>query len=288
MEGPAGRGPRPPRRSGWGSFGVCLAAVLVASARAAPAQESCVAGGRADPDSAGGRADSASAGRWYRGSLHTHSLWSDGDEFPELVFDGYRRNGYHFVALTDHNVLPGETRWMAVAEAEGRGASMERYHRAMGDDWIETRIRDSVPEFRLRPPGEFASRFEEPGRFLIVPGEEISDAFEGVQVHLNGLNLAGTILPQGGAGVGEVLSNDVAAVREHGRETGREVYAQANHPNFEWAIDAGDLAGLEGVDPEGPASFEVYNGHWTISSRMNANAPVEGETERAWTPPVAP
>lgn len=27
--------------------------------------------------------------RWWKGNLHTHSLWSDGDQFPEVVVDWY-------------------------------------------------------------------------------------------------------------------------------------------------------------------------------------------------------
>src|SRR4051812_44910849 len=43
--------------------------------------------------------------RWYKGNLHTHSLWSDGDDFPEMIADWYRARGYDFLALSDHNVL---------------------------------------------------------------------------------------------------------------------------------------------------------------------------------------
>jgi len=43
--------------------------------------------------------------RWWKGNLHTHSLWSDGDQFPEVVVDWYVRHGYQFLALSDHNVL---------------------------------------------------------------------------------------------------------------------------------------------------------------------------------------
>ena len=28
--------------------------------------------------------------RWWKGNLHTHSLWSDGDDFPEMIVDWYR------------------------------------------------------------------------------------------------------------------------------------------------------------------------------------------------------
>ena len=43
--------------------------------------------------------------RWFKGNLHTHSYWSDGDEFPEMIMDWYKDRGYDFVALTDHNIL---------------------------------------------------------------------------------------------------------------------------------------------------------------------------------------
>lgn len=47
----------------------------------------------------------APAPRWWKGNLHTHTLWSDGDDFPEMVAEWYRTRGYNFLALSDHNVL---------------------------------------------------------------------------------------------------------------------------------------------------------------------------------------
>ena len=40
--------------------------------------------------------------QWFKGNLHTHTLWSDGDDFPEMVADWYRQHDYNFLALTDH------------------------------------------------------------------------------------------------------------------------------------------------------------------------------------------
>ena len=34
---------------------------------------------------------SAAEARWWKGNLHTHSLWSDGDDYPEMIADWYRR-----------------------------------------------------------------------------------------------------------------------------------------------------------------------------------------------------
>ncbi|RYF95469.1 MAG: histidinol-phosphatase, partial [Chitinophagaceae bacterium] len=25
--------------------------------------------------------------KWYKGNTHTHSLWSDGNDFPEMIMD---------------------------------------------------------------------------------------------------------------------------------------------------------------------------------------------------------
>src|SRR4051794_5106800 len=43
------------------------------------------------------------APRWWKGNLHTHTLWSDGDDFPEMVAEWYRTHDYNFLALSDHN-----------------------------------------------------------------------------------------------------------------------------------------------------------------------------------------
>ena len=43
--------------------------------------------------------------RWFKGNIHTHTNQSDGDESPEKVVRWYRRHGYDFLVLTDHNHL---------------------------------------------------------------------------------------------------------------------------------------------------------------------------------------
>ncbi len=42
------------------------------------------------------------AGRFYRGNLHAHSTNSDGRLTPAQVVELYRRQGYDFIAVTDH------------------------------------------------------------------------------------------------------------------------------------------------------------------------------------------
>lgn len=40
---------------------------------------------------------------WYKGNLHTHTTFSDGDTDPEEVINWYKEHGYDFLALSDHN-----------------------------------------------------------------------------------------------------------------------------------------------------------------------------------------
>jgi len=42
---------------------------------------------------------------WFRGNTHTHSTLSDGDWPPERVIAYYQERGYHFLAMTDHEVF---------------------------------------------------------------------------------------------------------------------------------------------------------------------------------------
>ena len=43
--------------------------------------------------------------KWFKGNLHTHTTKSDGDAEPEKVARWYRRHGYDFLVISDHNHL---------------------------------------------------------------------------------------------------------------------------------------------------------------------------------------
>ena len=113
--------------------------------------------------------------RWYKGNTHTHTLWSDGNDFPEMVVDWYHQRGYDFLALSDHNVLSEGERWMAINEVTERvrgddGDVLGKYRRRFGDEWVEVRSLDGVEEVRLKTLAEFRPRFEQEGRFPSDPG----------------------------------------------------------------------------------------------------------------------
>lgn len=214
--------------------------------------------------------------RWWKGNLHTHTFWSDGDDFPEMVAERYREREYNFLALTDHNVLAQGIRFMKASEIEKRGGDqvIEKYRAKFGSSWVETRGEGDSLEVRLKPFDEFRALVEERGKFLLIPAEEISDKAEGVPVHINASNIRDAIQPLGGSTVRDAITNNLRQVEEQAKEAGREILAHLNHPNFGWAITAEDLAHVV-TD----RFFEVYNGHPGVNQQGDAQRPSVG---RLW------
>lgn len=222
--------------------------------------------------------DSRSAARWWKGNLHTHSLWSDGDQFPEMIADWYRERDYHFLALTDHNVLSEGARWMSLKTIVKRSDDgiLQRYRERFGDAWVQTRKHPKTEdvEVRLKPLDEFRYLLEEREKFILIPAEEISDKSEGKPVHINATNLAEAIAPVGGDTVRQTIENNLRAILLHEKEHGREVLPHVNHPNFHYAVTAEDLAAVVSE-----RFFEVYNGHPGVNHLGDKDHP---SIERMW------
>jgi hypothetical protein len=214
-------------------------------------------------------AERADGPHWYRGNLHAHTLWSDGDDYPEMVADWYRGHGYQFLALTDHDVLPAQERWVdAGAGAEGAQAYAKLVARFPG--WVEERQAAGHREVRLRRFDEVAAKLAQPGRFLLLSGEEISASHGTASVHLNAINLGATVAARPGADVAAVVANNLAAARAQARP-GQPVLVHANHPNFTYALTAEQLAPVRDL-----RLLEVYNGHPTSADAGDvAHPPVE-------------
>lgn len=198
----------------------------------------------------------APAARWYKGNLHTHSFWSDGDDFPEMIMGWYKKNGYQFVALTDHNILAKGEKWIGMAADTLYRNTFARYLARYGDQWVKYQEDSGRLSVRLKTLEEYRPLFEEEEKFLIIQSEEITDRFENKHLHLNATNLEELIEPQGGNSVVEVLQNNIDAVRRRREETGKPTIVHINHPNFHYSISLEDMIALEGEQ-----FFEVFNGH---------------------------
>ena len=205
----------------------------------------------------------AAAGQqWYRGNLHTHSHWSDGDDYLEMIALWYREHGYHFLAFTDHNVLANTERWIDVKASSGGLAAFKKL-KARFPEWVRERISaEGKLEVRLRTFQEIANQFNEPGKFQLIQGEEISDSFEKLPVHLCAANILEVIAPMKGSSMMDTIQNNVRAVLVQREKSGQPMMVHLNHPNFGYAITAEDLMGVRGE-----RFFEVYNGHPSVRNR---------------------
>ena len=238
-----------------------LAAAIVATIALLPSKEAEQEDGR----------------KWFKGNTHTHSLWSDGNDFPEMIVGWYQDQGYDFLALSDHNVLSRGERWMSVAQVEKRRkdkgtGTMAKYLEEFGEDWVERRGEVGKEEVRLKTLEEIRPKFEAPGEFLLIEAEEITDRYRNSPVHINAINLDEVIAPQHGDSLVETIRNNLQAVNEQAERLGRPILAHLNHPNFHWAISPQELA--EVVEDQ---FFEVYNGHPGINHLGDGDRPSDEE-----------
>ena len=211
--------------------------------------------------------------KWYKGNLHTHSYWSDGDEFPEMIMGWYKDRGYNFVALTDHNILAQGEKWIVVRKGRIYDEAFEQYLAKYGEEWVTFKRDTGRIQVRLKTYDEYRTLFEDES-FLIMQGEEISDRFDGKPIHMNATNIQTLIKPQGGESVADVMQRNVDAVIQQREETGVPILIHLNHPNFHYAVTAEDIIKLRGE-----RFFEVYNGHPQVH---NYGDSIHPGTEYMW------
>ena len=219
---------------------------------------------------------------WFKGNLHTHTLWSDGDAPPEVTVGWYKNHGYDFLALSDHNILSAGEKWIPVLN-EGKPdnwpppfttAKLNNLKQQFGENSVELRSENDSLFMRLRTLEELREQFQQASRFILIQAEEITDTFEKYPVHVNATNLETLIMPQGGGSTSDVMQRNIDAVRAQRDETGRPMIAHINHPNFGWGIVAEDLIRLNG-----DRFFEIYNGHPGVRNWGDESHP---GTDRMW------
>ncbi len=210
---------------------------------------------------------------WLRGNMHTHTFWSDGDDFPENVVKWYKENGYNFLVLTDHNTILEGERWRNFPESH---PTLVKYLETYGNDWVEMQPegdKKGIQKVRLKTLNEFCSMFEEPDKFMVMMGNEISNPFV---VHLIALHQDRIIPPVSDTVQQreEIIRRIVENIKSYREETGRNVYPILAHPNFGWAITAEMILAVPEL-----RFFEVYNGHPIVNNEGDL---YRASTERIW------
>ena len=212
--------------------------------------------------------------KWYRGNTHTHSLWSDGDDYLEMIGLWYREHGYDFLVYSDHNVLSTIERWIDVPTNPDGQQAFEKLKARFPDNWVEERTVNGRLQTRLKKFDEVREKIGVADKFLLVMGEEITDRFKNKPVHMGAVNIQELIPPLGGNSVLETMQNNVNAVIAQRERTGKPILIHLNHPNFHYGITAEDLMRVRGEN-----FFEVYNGHPTVHNSGDAE---HASSDRLW------
>lgn len=160
-----------------------------------------------------GSASTMAAELWYKGSLHTHANNdSDADTDPLTVARWYRDNNYDFLVISSHNKFSNFADVQATIDSENAAAGRKK--------------------------------------FLIIPGEEVTDKYGTKNVHLGAINITSVVATQGGTSIPNVIQRDLDAIKSKG---GLPIL---NHPNLGVGIAADDAHAVRSLK-----LIEIVNGN---------------------------
>ena len=201
---------------------------------------------------------------WYKGNLHMHSYWTDGHDFPEMVAEWFKQEGYNFIAFTEHDRHQTGDMWVSQDPARGSGRSMkegdllQKYIQRFGGPWVETRDREGG-SVRVKPLSEYRHLVEETDRFLVMTGEEVTtswgDVKAGSHTHwINVFNTPESVAPQYDPDSSpKAIQATFDCAQTLGKSSGAEVLIFLNHPNFCWNATTEDIAAVENLQ-----HIEIY------------------------------
>ncbi len=211
---------------------------------------------------------------WYRGNMHTHTLWSDGDDYPEMVAAWYRDQGYQFLVYTDHNTLHNHERWIDIEKNKGGQKAFDKLTAAFPADWVETREHNDRKQVRLKEFDAVYNRMAKAQEFILIQGEEITDSYKRRPIHMCVTNTSELLPPTGGDSVVDVIQRNMDAAISRRERSGEATLVHLNHPNFGYAVTAEQLMQVVGEN-----YFEVYNGHPSVN---NDGDLLHASTSRQW------
>ena len=190
---------------------------------------------------------------WKKGSIHCHTLWSDGRNMPETAIWVYQQNGYDFVCLSDHNFSQQDpARWMEVRYDEGHWppnltrAEWERCQK-IAPGMVETKIGGYRTYVKLNTLTRLRELFERKNEFLLVAGVEITTSFKGYEsnpegcsraCHMNVFNLELPPFEEPKGTVFDIVDQGLAMFQKGVEKSGSSSFFMMNHPQYHcWDID---------------------------------------------------
>jgi hypothetical protein len=175
-------------------------------------------------------------------------MWSDGRSLPEVVLDAYQKAGYDFVCLSDHNIFQDNPDFWLPVQNEFKDwppeFTYEEFNRTkqLLPGVMEEKVVGIRTMVRLKPFEELKKMFHKPGKFLVIPGEEITIMGANLEqenrryeFHFNIFNIAKNF-PVTRIGSGEHLFQTV--LDNYNAEKKDDTFIMLNHPFWRvWDVD---------------------------------------------------
>lgn len=155
--------------------------------------------------------------RWFKGNLHMHNQWSDGQPLATWAIEWYKSHGYDFVCPSDHNIFQSDelrfdgfgfnnqpsdlaafrgesSLWKVISPNPGwpnlTQPNVDETIEKFGKESVRTITVDGKTYVRMTTFAELEKQFVEPGKFLMIPGyEQTGGCYNGQQIHMNFLNV---------------------------------------------------------------------------------------------------
>ena len=172
---------------------------------------------------------------------------------PDMIALWYKENNYNFISFTEHNTLQNDGQ-KYVEVKPGKDLTPERLEeiqKRMGPGWVQIIQTASGPRMVLKTHEQLRARFNEPQKFLLISGEEITTARQGP--HMTALNLKEAIPPTTGEPA-TIIQNYLDAVKNQSKRLGIPIVSHLNHPHYQNGIPAEELMKVRGL-----RGLEIYS-----------------------------
>lgn len=181
-------------------------------------------------------------GSWKKCALHSHTLWSDGQSLPEVAITEYKKRGFDMLVMTEHNGCPDDPHmWMRVIDENidmwPPILTIDEYNRTKKafKNSLITKFYSYKTFVRLKTFPELKKEFEEPNKFLLAGGEEITTSSrqkDGTRrdCHLNVFNVEKTFLQPKTQSPSDCIKKCVDIFNNLQSKSKRRMFMMLNHP----------------------------------------------------------
>ena len=230
------------------------------------------------------------AKKWYKGNLHMHTFWSDGKAFPEEAIELYKKEGYNFISLSDHNTFQAGEKLLTIKNPNEE--HLQRFLKSHPEQEKAVLVnKNGAKRIKLSTYEALSKKYDDEGTFKLFKGIEstmstVTADKTSHHVHLNYINIgkvldhcksAKTVKQHALTPVASLIKKAADEVESYTKTTNCKSLLMLNHPIWMWY----DISPIDLVEADKVRFFELCNGGALYSPHKDL--PSDGfDTDRFW------